>query len=121
MENRLKTMVILFVLIFCVYTTQFFVLSGIDSLESPGEYEDIGGFSANSSRSQTEIELEKSTNIFSIIGGMFEFLTFQGFVESGMNVYALLLINFVMLIVGIIVIYILASIIYDFVKALPFT
>ncbi len=123
MENRFGILIILLVFIFGTYGIQGIVALGqreivvseytIDQGDERLEDYDTG---LNVSTYGSEIV---RTDVFSIISGVWSFLTFQ-FIE-GTPLAISLVFSFVMLIALVTTIFIVSSVIYDFVKALPLT
>ena len=118
MESRLKVIVVLMLVIFAVYTTELIIIQGKNSLDIDREIPPEQYY-FNASQESAKQNVDTSSNdIFDMLGMLVGFLTFA---PLAMPFYATLIMNFIMLIMWVIIIYIIVSIVYDFLKALPFT
>ena len=119
LENRLKILLVLLVFIFVVYTTQGFLVAGQDSIKNPEVTERE---SVNIKGNYTEGETPEGTaglnDIFETFGNLFKFFTFQ-FMD--MPAIIMTFMSFVMGVIATITIFIVVSVVYDIIKALPFT
>jgi len=118
---RLKAIIILALFIFCMYSAQ--ALFG--DLSNPTYYYDDSVYTETNSDDYSNLteaearELQGSnTDLFSLIGGFWGFLTFQ---TMGIPYPASLVIQIPVLITWIVLIYISYTIIYEIIKGLPFT
>lgn len=119
MENRLTILVVLIIFIFTVYTTESVLVSGKESIDGV-KVDEFDGVSINKSYYDGEIpsDTDELNDIWDTLGEIFEFLTFQ---PMEMHISMTLLFSFIMSIISIITIFIIVSIIYDIIKALPLT
>ena len=96
MEKRFPVLIILLFFIFSIYTIEIFVIQGSNELKNDDlTYQD----SFNPTLNETAVEAELNANsgdIFALFGFIFNFLTFQ-YLE--MPFPALLVLNFINLIV----------------------
>ena len=122
MEKRFPILLTLIIYIFFIYTTQAVILiaQAEDAIEpeyGKGSYQE--GWDAELNETKVEEDLDvTSEDVFGIFGFIFNFATFS-YLEMPLPIFFVL--NFVNLIVLITIIFISASLIYDFIKALPFT
>jgi len=123
LENRLKILLILLVFIFVVYTTSAVLEPAAEAIKmnnpDGGYPTDINvNIKGNYTEGETPEDTAGLNDIFDTFGNLFKFFTFQ-FMD--MPEVIMLFMTFVMGIVATVTIFIVVSVVYDIIKALPFT
>lgn len=119
---RLKALIVMFLVIFFLYSAQAMFMN-IDNPETymMGDQDYITDRDIGSNLTEEEMREKQSQGMdfFSIMGSFADFLTFGA--GGNMPFYARLPLTLLTAIMGIVIGYILYTVIYEIIKGLPFT
>ena len=123
---RLKAIIVMFLFIFCMYSVQGLFLGGVRAENDPSlykadevesEYENIHQID-QASKIEGQDYFSAPTDTFKVVNDFISFLTFS---NVGLPFYAWLPIMLSISICAIVILYIVYTVIYEIVKALPLT
>ncbi len=117
MENRFQVIIILTVFLTLIYGAELIVLNGQNELDNP-DFDASDIKPVNTSGTSQENVGAVQTDIIGMIVGFFAFLTFA---PVGMPAWAFWVVALMITVVWFTLTYVVFSIVYDFIKALPFT